>query len=434
MSNIVAIVGRPNVGKSTLFNRLIRRRDAIVESSSGVTRDRHYGHSDWNGKEFSVIDTGGYVEGSEDVFETAIRKQAGFAMEEADVLIFLADGRDGLTDMDREIFSLLRRTKKKVILAVNKIDSAKNFHDASEFYGLGVEQLFPISAISGSGTGDLLDEVTKHLGNTIPDEYEHLPKIAVIGRPNAGKSSLINLLTGKDRNIVTDIPGTTRDALNSLYQGYGQEFVFVDTAGLRKKSKITDNIEFYSVLRAVRAVEESDVCIVMADATRGFEGQDNAIFSLAERNRKGVVIAVNKWDLADKDHNTSKHTEQLIKRKIAPWKDVPIIFTSVVEKQRIVKLLEVTMHVYENRKRKLPASQLNKHILPKLTGNPPPMHKGKIINPKYISQLPTKFPAFAVFCNLPQYVKDPYKRFVENKIREQFDFQGAPMEIYFRKK
>lgn len=434
MGNIIGIVGRPNVGKSTLFNRLIRRREAIVESTSGVTRDRHYGRSDWNGKDFSVIDTGGYVEGSDDIFEKSIRQQVELAMDEADVLIFVVDGRDGLTDMDRDVFVLLRRTNKKVFLAVNKIDTSKNFYDASEFYELGVEQVYPISAINGSGTGDLLDDVVQELDEEVVEDDKDIPRIAVAGRPNAGKSSLINLLIGKDRNIVTPVPGTTRDALNSKYQGYGQEFIFVDTAGLRKKAKVNENIEFYSALRSVRAIEDSDVVIVMIDATRGFEGQDSAIFSLAARNQKGIVIAVNKWDLVEKSHNTSKEFQALIEKKIAPLRDIPIIFTSVVDKQRIVKLLETTKDVYENRKRKLSASQLNKHILPLLKDNPPPMYKGKAIRPKYISQLPTMFPAFAIFCNLPQYVKDPYKRFVENKIREKFDFSGAPIEIYFRKK
>ncbi|MFW6020439.1 MAG: ribosome biogenesis GTPase Der [Bacteroidales bacterium] len=434
MGNIIGIVGRPNVGKSTLFNRLVQKRDAIVESSSGVTRDRHYGQSDWNGKEFSVIDTGGYVEGSSDVFEKAIRRQVEIAMEEADAIIFVVDGRSGLTDMDRDVFNMLRRTDKKVFVAVNKIDTAKNFHDANEFYELGVDKLFPVSAINGGGTGDLLDDVVETFDEKPESDSSHLPAISVVGRPNAGKSSLINLLVGKDRNIVTPVPGTTRDTINSLYKGYGKEFLFVDTAGLRKKSKITDNIEFYSSLRAVRSIEESDVCILMVDATRGFEGQDSAIFSLVARNKKGIVIAVNKWDIMEKSTNSAKEFEKMVQQKIAPFRDIPIVFTSVVKKQRIVKLLETTMQVYENRKRKLSASQLNKDILPLIKDNPPPMYKGKMIRAKYISQLPKSFPAFAIFCNLPQYVKDPYKRFVENKIREHYNFKGAPIEIYFRKK
>lgn len=434
MSNIIGIVGRPNVGKSTLFNRLVRRRDAIVESTSGITRDRHYGKSDWNGKDFSVIDTGGYVHGSSDVFEKAIRQQVEIATEEADVLIFVVDGRSGLTDMDREVFNLLRRTNKSIFLVVNKIDTSKNYYDAGEFYEFGVDQIYPISAINGSGTGDLLDDVVKEFSDNKQGNDEDIPKIAVVGRPNAGKSSLINLLIGKDRNIVTPVPGTTRDATNSLYQGYGKKFIFVDTAGLRKKSKVNENIEFYSALRSVRAIEESDVCVIMVDAARGFEGQDNAIFSLAARNKKGIVIAVNKWDLVEKSHNTNKDYQKMIENKIAPLRDIPVIFTSVVEKQRIIKLLEVSLKVYENRKRKLSASQLNKVILPLIKDKPPPLYKGKTIRAKYISQLPTPFPSFAVFCNLPQYVKEPYKRFVENKIRENFDFQGSPIEIYFRKK
>lgn len=422
------------MGKSTLFNRLIHRREAIVESTSGVTRDRHYGRSDWNGKDFSVIDTGGYVKGSEDVFEEAIRRQVTLAMDEADVLVFVVDGRTGLTDMDRDVYNLLRRTDKPVFVVVNKIDTGKNFYDSAEFYELGVDKVYPISAINGGGTGDLLDDVVKHISESSNEEDPEIPKIAVVGRPNAGKSSLVNLLVGEERNIVTPVPGTTRDAINSHYKGYGKEFIFVDTAGLRKRSKVSESIEFYSTLRSVRAIEESDVCIVMVDATRGFEGQDSTIFSLAARNRKGIVIAVNKWDLVEKTHNTSKEFAEMIQKKIAPLRDIPVIFTSVVDKQRIVKLLETSMEVFENRKRKLAASQLNKIILPKLKDNPPPMYKGKAIRPKYISQLPVNYPAFAVFCNLPQYVKDPYKRFVENKIRENFQFHGSPIEIFFRKK
>ncbi|MFO8086249.1 MAG: ribosome biogenesis GTPase Der [Bacteroidales bacterium] len=434
MGNIIGIVGRPNVGKSTLFNRLVRRRDAIVESSSGVTRDRHYGHSNWNGKEFSVIDTGGYVEGSADIFEKAIREQVSIAMEEASVLIFVVDGRTGLTDLDKVVYNLLRKTDKKVFVTVNKIDSSKNYHEANEFYELGVDKVYPISAINGSGTGDLLDDLVIDFEDIEEETKLDIPKIAVIGRPNAGKSSLINLLIGENRNIVTPVPGTTRDTTNSLFQGFGQKFIFVDTAGLRKKTKVTENIEFYSALRSVRAIEESDVCIVMIDASRGFESQDNAVFSLAARNKKGIVIAVNKWDLIEKSSNTSITFKNTIYSKIAPLKDIPIIFTSITEKQRIVKLLETTTEVYENRQRKISASLLNKDILPHIKENPPPIYKGKTIRIKYISQLPTYYPAFAVFCNLPQYVKDPYKRFVENKIRQHYNFQGAPIEIYFRKK
>ena len=434
MGNIIGIVGRPNVGKSTLFNRLVAKRDAIVESTSGVTRDRHYGLSDWNGKEFSVIDTGGYVEDADDVFEKAIKRQIEIAMEEANALIFLVDGRTGLTDMDRDIFNLLRKTEKNVFIAVNKIDTAKNFHDANEFYELGIDSLYPISAINGGGTGDLLDDIIETFeSRKVPDD-SNLPAISVVGRPNAGKSSLINLLVNKDRNIVTPIPGTTRDTSNSIYKGYGKEFLFVDTAGLRKKSKVAENIEFYSSLRAVRAIEDSDVSVLMVDATRGFEAQDNSIFSLAARNKKGIVIAVNKWDMIEKSTNSAKEFEKIIQQQIAPFRDIPIVFTSIVKKQRIVKLLEVTMQVYENKKRKISTSQLNNDILPLLKNNPPPMYKGKTIRTKYISQLPTKFPAFAIFCNLPQYVKEPYKRFVENKIREYYNFQGAPIEIYFRNK
>lgn len=434
MKNVIAIVGRPNVGKSTLFNRLIHKREAIVESTSGVTRDRHYGVSEWNGKEFSVIDTGGYVEGSNDVIEKAVRKQVEFALQEADILIFLVDGQVGLTDMDRDVYRLLRRSNKKVFVVVNKIDTGSNYYDAAEFYELGLDHMFPISAINGSGTGDLLDEAVKNMKDIELEDESEIPHLSVVGRPNAGKSSLINLLIGEERNIVTPSPVTTRNALNSKFKGFGKEFIFVDTAGLRKKNKVKENIEFFSSVRSVKAIEESDVSLLMVDAVRGFEAQDVNIFSLIVRNHKGIVIVVNKWDLVEKDNSRAERFRKAILEKTAPLRDVPVVFTSVPQKQRIVKLLDIAMEVYNNRRKKISTSELNRNILPVLKDNPPPIYKGKAIRPKYISQLPIAYPAFTVFCNLPQYVKEPYQRFVENKIREYYDFKGVPIEIYFRKK
>ncbi len=434
MGNIVAIVGRPNVGKSTFFNRLIQSREAIVESTSGVTRDRHYGKTDWNGKEFSVIDTGGYVEGSDDVFEHEIRKQVNLAMEEADVLVFMVDIDEGLTPLDDDIGGILRKIKKKVFLVANKADTAQRAHHVSEFYQLGLGDVFAVSSVNGSGTGELLDEIVKELGNVEEEHAPDLPKYAVIGRPNVGKSSLINALIEDDRNIVTPVAGTTRDSLYTRYNRFGFDFLLVDTAGLRKKKNVHENIEFYSVMRSIRAIENSDVCILMIDAKDGFESQDQNIFHLAEKNHKGVVIVVNKWDTMEKETNTAKDFEESIRKKIAPFNDVPIIFTSVVNKQRIFKALESAHAVYKNRKVRVSTSKLNDILLPIIQHTPPPIYKGKIIRIKYITQLHTAFPAFAIFCNLPQYVKDPYKRFVENRLRKLFDFQGVPMEIYFRKK
>jgi len=434
-SNILAIVGRPNTGKSTLFNRLIGGRQAIVDPTSGVTRDRNYGHSDWNGISFSVIDTGGYVEGSDDIFEEEIRKQAMLAIEEADVILFLTDGREGLTPLDEGVAELLRKTPKPVFVGVNKIDDPSLTNLTAEFYALGLENVYPVSGITGSGTGDLLDAIVKHFKPIREEEdSDDLPRIAVVGRPNVGKSSLINVLTGQERNIVTPIPGTTRDAIDTRYKAFGFDFYLVDTAGLRRKGKVSENIEFYSVMRSIRAIENSDVCILMVDASIGFENQDLNIFSLIKKNHKGVVIAMNKWDLVEKDHKTLKQYEEYIKSQIAPFTDVPIVFTSVTEKQRLLKVLEWAVKVYHNRKNRISTSKLNDTLLPIIEQNPPPMVKGKRVKVKYITQLKTFYPAFVFFCNHPQYVREDYKRFVENQLREHFEFTGAPMEIYFREK
>lgn len=439
MSNIVAIVGRPNVGKSTLFNRLCGKRDAIVDPESGVTRDRHYGKSDWNGKEFSVVDTGGYVDNSGDIFEAEIKKQVNLAIEESDVILFMVDIREGVTVMDEDVAKLLRRSKKKVFLVANKLDSNKQVEDIHEFHRLGLGEIYGISAMSGSGTGELLDAMV--IDFSLPEVAEpdteparDLPKIAIIGRPNAGKSSLVNVLLGKERTIVTQIPGTTRDAIHSHYQYFGMDFILVDTAGIRKKAKVKEDIEFYSVMRAIRSIESSDVCVLMVDAERGFEAQDLNIFSLVEKNHKGVVILVNKWDLVEKQTNTHKDFEERIISQIAPFRDVPVLFVSVLNKQRIFKAMETAIEVYKNRSRRISTSELNEVLLPIIESTPPPASKGKYVKIKYITQLATVFPCFVFFCNHPQYVKDPYKRFLENKLRERFNFNGAPMEIYFRQK
>lgn len=434
MSAIVAIVGRPNVGKSTFFNRLIQRREAIVDSISGVTRDRHYGKTDWNGGDFSVIDTGGYVVGSDDIFEQEIDKQVNLAVEEADAIIFVVDVENGILGMDEDVADLLRKSKKPVFLAVNKVDSAKRMLDATEFYSLGFEQIFPISAINGSGTGDLLDAVVAVLPEKEEIEDNQLPRFAVVGRPNAGKSSFINALIGEDRYIVTNIAGTTRDAIDTKYNRFGFEFNLVDTAGIRRKAKVKEDLEFYSVMRSVRAIEHSDVCILLIDATRGFEGQDANIFWLAERNRKGIVILVNKWDLVEKQTNTAKDFEARIRKEIAPFTDVPIIFISTLTKQRIYKAIEKAVEVYNNRSQRVKTSELNDYMLPIIEATPPPAIKGKYIKIKYCMQLPTELPQFVFFANLPQYVKDPYRRFIENKLRERFNFEGVPLDIYFRQK
>jgi GTPase len=434
MGNILAIVGRPNVGKSTLFNRLTDSRDAIVDPTSGVTRDRHYGHSDWNGIQFSVIDTGGIMVGSDDVFENAIIKQVDLAIEEADVILFMVDGREGLSPLDEDVARIIRRSNKKSFLGVNKLDTPDMAYDLAEFYSLGLHGVFPLSSSNGSGTGDLLDEIVKEFESTPLVELPDLPKFAVVGRPNVGKSSLINALLGVERNIVTPVAGTTRDSIYTRYNSFGFDFIIIDTAGVRKKTKVTEDIEFYSVMRAIRSIENSDVCFLMFDATQGFESQDQNIFSLIEKNHKGVVVIVNKWDLVEKDTHTTKKYEEAIRQQIAPFTDVPIIFTSVLNKQRIHKALETAVKVFENRTRKIPTRKLNDVLLPILAASPPPMFKGKDIKVKYITQIKTSYPSFVFFCNLPQYIKDPYKRFVENRLRENFDFNGVPIELYFRKK
>ena len=436
MSNIVAIVGRPNVGKSTFFNRLIQRREAIVDAVSGVTRDRHYGKSDWNGREFSVIDTGGYVLGSDDVFEKEIDKQVELAIDEADAIIFMVDVETGITGMDEDVAKLLRRVKKPVLLAVNKVDNARRVEESVEFYNLGLGDFFTIASISGSGTGELLDALVLALPEEVEQkEEEVLPRFAVVGRPNAGKSSFINALIGEDRYIVTDIAGTTRDSIDTRYNRFGFEFNLVDTAGIRRKAKVREDLEFYSVMRSVRAIEHSDVCILILDATRGFDGQVENIFWLAQRNNKGIVILVNKWDLVeDKETNTVKAYTQRIQEAISPFVDVPIIFMSVVTKQRIFKAIETAVEVYENRSRKIPTRKFNEFMLPLIEHYPPPAYKGKYVKIKFCTQLPTPYPQFAFFCNLPQYVREPYKRYLENKIREHYSFSGVPISIFMRKK
>lgn len=434
MSAIVAIVGRPNVGKSTFFNRLIQRREAIVDAVSGVTRDRHYGKSDWNGKEFSLIDTGGYVQGSDDVFEQEIDKQVELAIGEADAIIFMVDVETGVTGMDEDVAKLLRRVDKPVFLAVNKVDNAKRAEDAVEFYSLGLGEYYTLSSINGSGTGDLLDALVEVLPEKEKEESE-LPRFAIVGRPNAGKSSFINALLGEDRYIVTDIPGTTRDSIDTKYNRFGFEFNLVDTAGIRRKAKVREDIEFYSVMRSVRAIEHSDVCLLLLDATRGFDGQVSNIFWLAQRNNKGIVVLVNKWDLVeDKETNTMKQYTQRIKKAMEPFVDVPILFISALTKQRIYKAIETAVEVYQNRSKKIKTRKLNDVMLPIIQHTPPPAYKDKYVKIKYITQLPTHYPQFAFFCNLPQYVREPYKRFLENKLRENFDFTGVPVTIYMRKK
>ncbi len=434
MGNIVAIVGRPNVGKSTLFNRMTGGRQAIVDEQSGVTRDRLYGKAFWNGKEFSVIDTGGYAINTDDIYEEEIRRQVLLAIEESDVIVFVTDVTTGITDYDEEVANMLRRSNKEVVLAVNKVDNNERINDSSFFYALGLKDLFSISSINGSGTGDLLDKVVELLPDEKDEDIPDIPKFTVVGRPNAGKSSIINAFIGEDRNIVTPISGTTRDSIYTRYNKFGYDFFLVDTAGLRKKTKVKEDLEFYSTLRAVRAIESSDVCLLMIDATRGFEGQDQKIFHLIERNKKGAVIIVNKWDLIEKDTMSTKIFEDQIRKEIAPYTDIPIVFTSVLTKQRIHKVLELAHEVYENRKRRITTSKLNDYFLPIMTSNPPPSTKGKYIKVKYVTQIPTVTPEFVFFCNLPQYVKDPYKRFIENKLRSNWNFTGATIQIHFRKK
>jgi len=433
MSGIVAIVGRPNVGKSTLFNRLIESKEAIVDEVSGVTRDRHYGKSDWNGVDFSVIDTGGYLPSSDDVFQKEIDKQVILAIEEADVILFLVDVKDGLTGVDQSIADMLHKSSKETLLLVNKVDNSKLIEDSNEFYSLGFEYLFCLSSINGSGTGEFLDLLVEKL----PKEdliISDVPKLAVIGRPNAGKSSFINSLIGKDRFIVTDVAGTTRDSLYTRYNQFGFEFDLIDTAGIRKKSKVSEDIEFYSILRSVRAIENSDVCLVIFDIERGFDSQVQNIFWLAARNKKGIVILVNKWDVAEKDHTTTKSIEEEIIGKTSPLTDIPIVFISALTKQRIFDAIKIAMEVNQRRENKIPTKKLNDIILPIIEQKPPPSTKGKFIKIKFCRQLPTKYPQFAFYCNLPQYIKDPYKRFLENQIRKNFNFFGVPIDIFLRKK
>jgi GTP-binding protein len=435
MSNIISIVGRPNVGKSTLFNRLTKSRHAIVDSVSGVTRDRHYGKVDWNGREFSVIDTGGYVIGSDDIFEAEIRKQAEIAIAESDLVIFMVDVMAGVTGMDEELAQILRQSKTKVLVVANKVDNNDRLPQASEFYKFGMGEIYSISSINGTGTGELLDEIVLSLKDSKEDSKEGLPRFAVVGRPNVGKSSLVNALIGEDRNIVTDIAGTTRDAIDTHYTAFGHDFVLVDTAGVRKKGKVHEDLEFYSVMRSIRAIENCDVVILLIEALEGMNAQDMNIFHLAERNSKGVVILVNKWDtIDDKQTNSIKEYTRKVHEKIAPFTDVPIVFTSVLNKQRLLKGLEAAVEVYSNRTRRISTSKMNKFMEKATQASPPPATKGKYVRIKYATQLPTHSPAFAFFCNLPQYVKEPYKRYIENRLREEFVFTGVPIKIFFRKK
>ncbi len=435
MNNILAIVGRPNVGKSTLFNRLTESKEAIVESVSGVTRDRIYGNSDWNGIDFSVIDTGGFVQGSDDVFEEEIRKQVLFAIDEADAIVFVVDTRTGISPLDEDVATLLRRSGKPVFVAANKTDAPNQTHLVGEFYALGLGEVYPVSAENGNGTGDLLDEVVKNFEKTEDEVDVEIPRVAVIGRPNVGKSSLINTLLGDERNIVTDVAGTTRDSIYTPFKGFGHEFMLVDTAGLRKKGKVYEDIEFYSTLRTIRAIEKSDVCLVMLDAKQGIDKQDVSIFHLAEKNRKGIVVVVNKWDLIEKSSNTHLEFEKIIRDRFAPFNDVPIVFTSVHEKQRIFKAMNLAEEVFLKRTKQISTSKLNDLLLPIIEQNPHPMaSRGRYIRIKYVTQLKTRSPQFVFFCNLPDEVKDPYKRFLENQLRKHFDFTGVPIQLFFRQK
>ncbi len=434
MANIVAIVGRPNVGKSTLFNRLVEERKAIMDDVSGVTRDRHYGFAEWNGKHFTVIDTGGYVHGSEDVFEEAIRKQVVEALQEATVILFMVDVDAGLTDLDKDFANVVRTVKKPVYIVANKSDNAERAFMANEFYAMGFDEIVPVSSVSGSGTGDLLDKVVGHFEQDQEDPEAGLPRIAIMGRPNAGKSSFINVLLGEERTIVTDVAGTTRDAINTRYKMYGKDFILIDTAGVRKKSKVRDSIEFYSVMRSLRAMMDSDVAVIMIDAERGFESQDMNLIVLAHKYRKGIMIMVNKWDLLEKDTKTADKFKKAIEEKLGPLSFIPVIFTSMVKKQRVFQAIELAMEVYENRYKKVPTSALNDVLLPEIEKYPPPAYRGKYIKIKYITQLPTKTPTFAFFCNHPNHVKEPYKRFLENKLRASFDFKGVPVKLLFKEK
>jgi GTP-binding protein len=434
MGSIVAIVGRPNVGKSTFFNRLIQKRDAIVDSHSGVTRDRHYGYSFWNGKEFTVIDTGGFMLGGEDNFEKEINSQVMIAIKESDIIIYVVDVETGISSMDYEISKLLHKSDKQVILAVNKVDNSKRQLDSNEFHSLGFEFIFNFSAINGSGTGELLDCLVSFMPDNSSVEKDEIPGFAVVGRPNAGKSSFINALLGEERYVVKDLAGTTRDSIDTHFNRFGFDFKLIDTAGIRKKSKISEDVEFYSVVRSIRTIENSDVCLIIFDATRSFDSQVKNIFWLAARNNKGIVILVNKWDLVDKKTNTIKVIEQEIRKELEPFTDVPILFISSITKQRIFKAIETAMTVFKNRSKKIVTRKFNDSMLPIFEKNPPPAYKGKYVKIKFCTQLPSSFPQFAFFCNLPQYIKDPYKRFIENKIREIYDFNGVPIRIFFRKK
>ena len=434
MSRIVAIVGRPNVGKSTLFNRLTDSRDAIVDEISGVTRDRNYGSCNWNGIDFSVIDTGGYVENSDDMFEGEINKQVMLAIEESDIILFMVDVTSGIHELDKAVASMLRKANRKIFLVVNKVDNSQRLLDANEFYGLGLGEYYPLSSMSGSGTGELLDAVVSSLPDMKPEEIPDLPRIAIVGRPNVGKSSLVNSLLGEERNIVTPQAGTTRDSIYTRFNKFQHDFLLVDTAGLRKKGKVSEDIEFYSVMRAVRTIENSDICLLLIDGTRGLEAQDLNILSLILKNNKGLIMLVNKWDLIEKENNTAKTLEQEIKSKTAPFVDYPVLFISATNKQRIHKVLDLIATVNANRTRKIPTSELNEMMLAIVKQNPPPALKGKYVKIKYVTQLPIHTPAFAFFCNLPQYVKEPYRRYVENRMREKYEFTGVPLRIFFRKK
>lgn len=434
MAGIVAIIGRPNVGKSTFFNRLLGTRKAIVDDQSGITRDRIYGVSDWNGKEFSVVDTGGLVENSNDIFEKEIKNQVHIAISEADVLVFMVDVSTGITDLDAEVAKMIRKQDKPALIVINKVDNYYRDLDANEFYSLGLGELYKISAISGSGTGELMDALVELLPEEPVEDEEDLPKFTIIGRPNVGKSSFLNALLGEDRNIVTDIAGTTRDTINSKYNFYGKEFILIDTAGIRRKAKVHEDIEFYSVMRAVKAIEEANICFLLVDGSIGFEAQDVNILKLVQKRRKGVVILVNKWDLVEKDHKTTEEFTREIHEKIAPFKDVPVIFISALTKQRIFKAVEKGLDVYENFNRTISTSKLNDILQDIMAKQPPPSHKGKYVKIKYVTQIKGKFPAFSFFTNFPQYIKESYIRFLENKLRESFDFEGVPLTLWFRKK
>ena len=433
--SLVAIVGRPNVGKSTLFNRLVGQRRAIVDATAGTTRDRHYGKTDWNGKEFSVIDTGGYAVNTDDIFEDDIRRQVMLAIDEADLILFMVEVNTGITDLDMMMADVLRRSGKKVMVVCNKVDNYDLIYQSHEFYSLGLGDPYCISSMSGSGTGDMMDAILAALPeDTRAEEEDDLPRITIVGRPNVGKSSLTNALLGEERNIVTDIAGTTRDSIHTRYNKYGMDFYLVDTAGMRKKGKEMEDLEFYSVMRSIRAIENSDVCILMLDAQQGLESQDLNIHNLIVRNRKGCVIVVNKWDLVEKENNTMKEWREFLEKKLAPFNDIPIIFTSVINKQRILEVLQQAIRVFNSRRRRIPTSELNDYILPIIEDYPPASTKGKYIRIKYATQLPTPTPQFAFFVNLPQYIKEPYRRYLENKLRENWDFSGVPMQIYFRQK